>query len=167
MIVGSKDFIRRCHLYRNVIGGGWHQSGSLAVMADYALTHHFPRLAATHKLAWRLAAGLHAAGCRILAPVHTNMVFFDPSPLGLTIQDVSQVLAALQSPITADSERCVVHHQTDPEAVETFIDAVTAMAKGREVVQVKGESFDITGERPSELVYPDINRSAPPLRLTY
>jgi threonine aldolase len=57
-----------------MFGGGVRQSGPQAIMADYALTHHFPRLAGTHALAKRLAQGLTEAGCEILAPVHTNMV---------------------------------------------------------------------------------------------
>jgi threonine aldolase len=46
----------------------------MAAGADYALTHHFPRLARTHALARRLADGLREAGCEIIAPVDTNMV---------------------------------------------------------------------------------------------
>lgn len=71
-IVGSKEFIERAKWFRKAFGGGWRQSGSIAASADYALTHHLPRLAATHVLAKRLADGLEAAGCDIVAPVDTN-----------------------------------------------------------------------------------------------
>lgn len=49
----------------------------IAAPADYALTHHFPRLARTHAIARRLAEGLKELGCEILAPVDTNMVRSD------------------------------------------------------------------------------------------
>lgn len=73
-VVGSQAFIKRCRWYRKAFGGGIRQAGMIAAPADYALTHHFPRLARTHALARRLAEGLKEAGCEILAPVDTNMV---------------------------------------------------------------------------------------------
>lgn len=127
-IVGSKEFIERARWFRKAFGGGWRQSGMLASMADYALTNFFPRLQDTHTLARRLAAGLEDAGCTILAPVDTSMVFFDPSPIGLSVNDVTQGLAALDDPIGLNANRCVIHHQTDPQAVEDFIATVQRLA---------------------------------------
>lgn len=129
-IVGPKDFIERARWFRKAFGGGWRQSGPLAAMADHALTHHFPRLAGTHALARRLANGLEAAGFEIGAPVDTNMVFFDASPLGLTTKDVVDALAAHPDPITISANRCVLHHQTSPQAVDDFIEVVTRLAEG-------------------------------------
>ncbi|BEJ15707.1 hypothetical protein CspHIS471_0503120 [Cutaneotrichosporon sp. HIS471] len=129
-IVGSKDFIDRCKWFRKAFGGGWRQVGGLAAMADHGLTHHFPRLAETHALARRLADGLKAAGFEISAPVDTNMVFWDATPLGLKIKDVIDALAAHPDPITIGSNRCVLHHQTSPQAVDDFIDVVTRLADG-------------------------------------
>jgi threonine aldolase len=73
-IVGSKEFIDRARWFRKAFGGGIRQSGGIAAAADYAITHHFPRLASTHALAKRLKEGLKALGCNIVAPVDTNMV---------------------------------------------------------------------------------------------
>lgn len=89
-------------------------------MADYAVTNHFPRLAGTHLLAQRLATGFQRHGLRILAPVDTNMVFFG----GLDSQLVIDALAALENPILIDSNRCVIHHQTDLEAVDEFVSVI-------------------------------------------
>ena len=73
-IVGPKAFIARCRWFKKAFGGGIRQAGILSAQADHALTHHFPRLAGTHALARKLAAGLEGLGCEILAPVDTNMV---------------------------------------------------------------------------------------------
>lgn len=73
-IVGTKEFIDRARWFRKAFGGGIRQSGGIAAAADYAITHHFPRLAGTHALARRLQEGLKELGCDILAPVETNMV---------------------------------------------------------------------------------------------
>ena len=79
-IVGTKEFIAKARWFRKAFGGGVRQSGPLAAAADYAITHHFPRLAATHALASRLAEGLEDLGCHILAKVDTNMVHFPLLP---------------------------------------------------------------------------------------
>lgn len=84
------------------------------------MTNHFPRLQNTHALARRLAAGFQDHGLRILAPVDTNMVFFG----GLDSKLVVDALGSLEAPILLDSNRCVVHHQTSPEAVDEFIAVV-------------------------------------------
>ncbi|KAL1407718.1 hypothetical protein Q8F55_007151 [Vanrija albida] len=127
-IVGTKEFIERARWFRKMFGGGIRQSGGIAASADYALTHHFPRLAGTHALARRLAAGLEAAGCRIVAPVDTSMVFFDPSPLGLSIGEICDSLAALPNPISLNANRVVLHHQTSPEAIDDFVAEVERLA---------------------------------------
>ena len=55
-------------------------------------------------------------------------MFFSPEPLGLTLDAVQARLAALDSPIFVMRERCVIHHQIDPQAVEDFIEVVQQMA---------------------------------------
>jgi threonine aldolase len=98
-------------------------------MADWALTHNFPRLAGSHALARKLADGLREVGCDIISPVDTNMVFFDPVPLGLTVQQIIDALAALPDPITINSNRCVLDYQTAPEAVDDFVAEVKRLAE--------------------------------------
>lgn len=118
--------IQRARWFRKMFGGGWRQSGQLAAQADWAVSHHFPRLAYTHALARELADGLRAAGCEIFIPVETSMVFFDPSPIGVALQDVKD--AAKERGIKVGSNRLVVHHQTSPEAVDELVDVVRALA---------------------------------------
>ncbi|WVF70878.1 hypothetical protein IAT40_005672 [Kwoniella sp. CBS 6097] len=133
--VGSREFIERAKWFRKAFGGGIRQSGGLAASADYALDNHFPRLAETHRLARRLEAGLKELGCDILAPVDTNMVFFQPKKIGLSLDAVMARLAALPDPIIVGRERCVLHHQTSPQAVEDFIACVRDM---KEELQANG-----------------------------
>jgi threonine aldolase len=57
-----------------------------------------------------------------------SQVFFSPAPLGLSLDAVQAKLSALESPILVMRERCVIHHQIDPQAVEDFIGVVQQMA---------------------------------------
>lgn len=129
MLVGSKEHIDRARWFRRMFGGGWRQAGGIAAQADWAVSYHFPRLAGTHALARRLAHGLEDAGCEILAPVDTNMVFFDAGPIGLSFDKVKRALARLEEPITLGSNRCVIHHQISPAAVDDFVDEIKRLAK--------------------------------------
>ncbi|KLT38319.1 hypothetical protein CC85DRAFT_253212 [Cutaneotrichosporon oleaginosum] len=131
-LVGPKKLVDRARWFRKAFGGGWRQAGSLAAMADHAITHHFPRLAGTHALARRLAAGLEDAGYTLAAPVDTNMVFFEP-PRGITVDAVGQALAALPDPIAIAGNRCVLHHQTSAAAVDEFVEVA------RRLVEEAGE----------------------------
>ncbi|OCF32788.1 threonine aldolase [Kwoniella heveanensis CBS 569] len=135
-IVGSREFIERAKWFRKAFGGGIRQSGGIAASAEYALDNHFPRLAETHRLARRLEEGLKELGCGILAPVDTNMVFFQPQKIGLSLDAVMARLAALPDPIIVGRERCVLHHQTSPQAVEDFIACVRDM---KEALQANGK----------------------------
>ncbi|WWC58560.1 uncharacterized protein I303_101103 [Kwoniella dejecticola CBS 10117] len=132
IIIGTKEFIERAKWFRKAFGGGIRQCGGLAASADYALTNHFPRLAYTHHLAKRLEAGLRELGCGIAAPVDTNMVFFQPQQIGLSLDAVTARLAALPNPIIVGRERCVVHHQITPQAIEDFIACIAEMKKEKE-----------------------------------
>ncbi|KAL1413687.1 hypothetical protein Q8F55_001466 [Vanrija albida] len=148
-LVGDRKVIERARWFRKAFGGAWRQSGHVAAQADWALTHHFPRLAATHELARALADGLRAAGCTILAPVDTNMVFFDAAPLGLSFDRVKAALAALDEPITLGSNRLVVHHQTSPRAVADIVETIKALAASVS----EEEAAKVRSQKPAELGY--------------
>ena len=145
----------------------------MAAAADYAISNHFPRLASTHALARRLADGLEALGCRIIAQVDTNMVsrllpavtqppidpsiqvFFDPVPIGLTIDSIMARLKSLPIPIQIMRERLVVHHQTSAQAVQEFVDAVREMKEEK----MAGQHPEKEGERlrEEERMIPEAN----------
>ena len=79
VIAGSRDFIKKCHRFRKMYGGGMRQVGILAAAGLYALDHHRQRLAEDHENARALAEAL--AGARGLtvdvARVHSNIVMID------------------------------------------------------------------------------------------
>jgi threonine aldolase len=76
-LVGSRDFVRRAHRWRKMVGGGMRQAGVLAAAASHALDHHVDRLADDHALASRLAAGLAGLPGLTVEPPQTNIVFAD------------------------------------------------------------------------------------------
>ena len=59
-------------------------------------------------------------------------VFYDPKPLGLTIDAVMSRLQQHDPPILVFRERIVVHHQISPQAVEDFIHVIREMRQERE-----------------------------------
>ena len=77
VLCGSREFIKRAHRWRKMVGGGMRQAGVLAAAAHHALDHHLARLADDHALARRLAEGLQGIpGLTVEAP-QTNIVFVD------------------------------------------------------------------------------------------
>lgn len=127
VLVGPKAFIHKVNHFRKMFGGGIRQSGALAAAANYALTHHFPRLDTTHQLATRLSEGLSQLGCRILAPVDTSMVFFDPKPIHVPMEAIIARCDALERPICVRGSRLVLHHQTSPQAVDDLLAVVAEL----------------------------------------
>ena len=75
-------------------------------------------------------------------------MFFSPTPLGIDLDSVKARLKGLPAPITVMRERCVVHHQTSPQAVEDFIACIAEMKK--EVEAGKGEKLKKEGEKLSD-----------------
>jgi len=79
LVAGARDFIRKCHRFRKMHGGGMRQAGILAAAGLYAVEHHRARLADDHANARALAEAL--AGAKHitidLARVHTNIVMID------------------------------------------------------------------------------------------
>ena len=77
VLCGSREFIKRAHRWRKMVGGGMRQAGVLAAAAHHALDHHVARLADDHALAQRLADGLPGIpGLTVEAP-QTNIVVVD------------------------------------------------------------------------------------------
>jgi threonine aldolase len=74
-LVGPREFIRRAHRWRKMLGGGMRRAGVLAAAAAHALDHHIERLADDHLLAKRLADGLQGIPGLTIEPPQTNMVF--------------------------------------------------------------------------------------------
>jgi len=79
VVAGSRDFIRACHRFRKMHGGGMRQAGILAAAGLYAIEHHRARLAEDHANARALAEALAGAPnvAVDLARVQTNIVMID------------------------------------------------------------------------------------------
>jgi len=79
IVLGPRDFIRRCHRFRKMHGGGMRQAGILAAGALHAVEHHRARLAEDHANAKALAelVGATGKGTIDLTRVHTNIVMID------------------------------------------------------------------------------------------
>lgn len=128
-LVGPKDFIRKARWFRKLFGGGMRQTGILSASAAYALTHNFPQLPRVHALARRLEAGLQDIGVRITSGAETCMVFFDPSTVGVSLNELVEEANKLPNPIKLGGSRLVVHVQTSDEAVDDLIALVRRLAE--------------------------------------
>lgn len=75
LLAGPAQVIRNARRWRKMLGGGMRQAGFLASAIDYALTHHFERLAEDHRHAEQLAAGIRSREGLTVGQPHTNMVY--------------------------------------------------------------------------------------------
>ncbi|KAI0690682.1 pyridoxal phosphate-dependent transferase [Cytidiella melzeri] len=127
-LVGSTEFIRKARWFRKLFGGGMRQTGVLSASAAYALTHNFPQLPRVHELTRRLESGLKELGVKITSGAETCMVFINPTPLGISYQELVTRASELPAPIKLGGSRLVVHIQTSPQAVEDLIELVRVLA---------------------------------------
>jgi len=95
MIVGQRDFIKRCRRYRKMYGGGMRQVGILAAAGIYALENNIERLSEDHKNARLFAEQVsRIPGIEIdIDTVQTNIVVMDIAALGM---DSFQAVEKLQ-----------------------------------------------------------------------
>jgi threonine aldolase len=81
VLLGSREFIRKCRRIRKVMGGGMRQAGYLAAAGIYALDHHVERLTQDHQRAKQLEAALMTCDyVEAVLPVETNIVIFQLVP---------------------------------------------------------------------------------------
>uniref|UniRef100_A0A8H7YAX0 Aromatic amino acid beta-eliminating lyase/threonine aldolase domain-containing protein n=1 Tax=Psilocybe cubensis TaxID=181762 RepID=A0A8H7YAX0_PSICU len=149
-LVGTKEFITKARWFRKLFGGGMRQTGILAGAAAYALTHNFPQLPRVHALAKRLESGLEEIGANILSRAETCMIFYDPSPLGVTYDEIGDRGSALPEPLFLGGSRLVVHIQTSDAAVDDFLNIVRQLAEEKKAAgfvrpeaQANGEIKDV------------------------
>jgi len=134
VIAGPRDFIRRCHRFRKMHGGGMRQVGILAAAGLYAIENHRARLDEDHANAKALAEGLAGVKhARIdLAGVQTNIVMIDLER-GAPEQVVAQARdqGILVSVNARQRIRAVVHMDVDREgclrAARVLADVIAAL----------------------------------------
>ncbi len=129
VLCGSKEFIRKAHRLRKMLGGGMRQAGILAAAGIVALETMTARLVEDHARARKLADGLKQVPGLVLdseVPA-TNMVFLSLKPeVKLDANGIFEKLK--RSGILADvtgqrSFRLVLHYWIDDAGVEKTIAA--------------------------------------------
>lgn len=134
LVVGSKDFIKRVHRLRKMVGGGMRQIGFLAAAGIYALDHHIERLEEDHRKAQKLALGLAAIKNIKINPaeVETNILYFDVSPAERTAHEV--VLACRQKGLLLHATgktriRCVTHLDVSFADIDQALKTITEVMR--------------------------------------
>ncbi|XP_031563317.1 probable low-specificity L-threonine aldolase 1 [Actinia tenebrosa] len=134
VIVGSKEFIARCHRHRKALGGGMRQAGIIAAAGIYALDNIAPKLVEDHTNTNRLVQGLMKLKGIDVDPkeIQSNMVYLNVTHDSLTANDIvhgmgtcsdnepRKVIVKLLA-ISARRIRIVFHHQVQSNDVELII----------------------------------------------
>jgi threonine aldolase len=133
MVVGSRELIERCRVFRKMLGGGMRQAGVLAAAGLVALEEGPKRLPDDHENAAILARGL--AGIRGIAidpeKVQTNIVIFDVAGTGVASTQFLEKLAArkvLGGAVDASRVRFVTHLDVDRADVEQAVRVISEVA---------------------------------------
>jgi threonine aldolase len=132
LIAGSRDFIKRAHRFRKMVGGGTRQAGVLAAAGIYALDHHFQRLEEDHRKAKRLAQGLANIKNIIINPqdVETNIIYFETSPDGRSAQEIAAALkerGVLVHPAAKNLIRSVTHMDVSFDQIDHALNVIEAV----------------------------------------
>ncbi len=128
VLCGDKEFIKRAHRLRKMLGGGMRQAGILAAAGLIALQKMTRRLGEDHTRARNLAEGLSENHAIVLdgAP-QTNMVFFDlASHVKLSTAEITAKLKDYGILVSASGPRrfrLVTHYWIDDSAVERTVSA--------------------------------------------
>jgi len=127
LIVGSAEFIDRCHRFRKMLGGGMRQVGIVAAAGLYALDHNVERLREDHDNARLLAEGIGDLPWISINPheIETNMVFFDVDltarPMGELIEALGR-LGVLMRPTAPRRVRAVTHLDVSRSDIERAVE---------------------------------------------
>lgn len=127
VVAGTEEVVTRARRYRWMLGGAWKQGGVLAAAGLVGLRSWQTQIAADHRRARELAAGLNSIPrLRVdIARVATNLVM-------LCVQDLRINLDALQSQLVAEGvrigrfkegrvSRLVTHRDIGDDAIQRFL----------------------------------------------
>lgn len=132
MLTGSREFIRKAHIGRKLLGGGMRQVGVLAAAGLIALEEGPKNLHRDHENARYLAEQLaQIPGIELDAKaVVTNIVIFSVAETGIAAADLCNELArqgVLCGPTAKFSVRMVTHYDVDREGVERAVASMRAV----------------------------------------
>lgn len=120
VLMGDREFIKRAHRARKILGGAMRQAGVIAAAGLYALENNVSRLANDHRNAERLAQGLRKLDLAV--EQNTNMVFatVPAERLAGLVEHLKQagVLVLGRNPM-----RLVTHLDVDERGIERAITA--------------------------------------------
>jgi threonine aldolase len=133
LVAGTRDFVRRAHRVRKMMGGGMRQAGILAAAGLHALEHHRARLADDHRNAAALAAAVAALpGLSVdVERVQSNIVMVDiaADQLG-SAAEVSQRArdkGLLFGAVAPRRFRLVTHLDVDRAACDRAVDILRGL----------------------------------------
>jgi threonine aldolase len=134
LVAGSKDFIKRVHRFRKLVGGGMRQIGFLAAAGIYALDHHIDRLEEDHRKAKKLAQGLAGIKNLIIHPeeVETNILFFDVSPAERTAHEIAAAIrekGVRVHPTAKTRIRCVAHLDVSSADIDRAVEVIEGVMR--------------------------------------
>ncbi len=134
LVAGSRDFVKRVHRFRKLVGGGMRQIGFFGAAGIYALDHHIDRLEEDHRKAKRMAMELAKIRNVLIRPeeVETNLVFFDVSPSERTAQEVAAAVrekGVRVHPTSKTRIRCVAHLDVSFADVDRAMEVVHSVMK--------------------------------------
>jgi threonine aldolase len=133
ILCGPTDFIREARRNRLQLTGAWRQAGVIAAAALVALEEGPKRLHEDHANARRLADGVAEVLPGALKPedVETNIVFVDPSPLGVTASQAVDRLRdeGVLATIVAGRVRMLTHVDVSAGDVDTAVEAWRRIAR--------------------------------------
>lgn len=129
IVVGSKDFIKRAHRARKLVGGAMRQAGVLAAACSVALDTMVERLQEDHDNAKLLADGLKNIPQLNVEPVESNMVFIslkdgDADAFKETLKKEGLLLGNVRHRI-----RMVTHYGISKEDIKKAVDIVNRAVK--------------------------------------
>ena len=129
VLCGSKEFIKKAHRIRKMLGGGMRQAGVLAAAGIVALEKMAPRLGEDHVRARILAEGLRKNRELVLddGTPATNMIFMNlAEDFPMSAEDLSKKIKekGILAGVAGERRfRLVTHYQIDDEALERIIEA--------------------------------------------
>ena len=133
ILCGSSAFIAEARRNRLQLTGAWRQAGVIAAAALVALEEGPKRLHEDHAHARRLAEGVAELVPGALKPedVETNIVFVDPSALGMNAAETVDRLRdeGVLATIVAGKVRMLTHVDVSEADIETAIGAWRRIAR--------------------------------------